>query len=113
MPIQPELSQTLSTSLTLPPIPPSLALTPLFGHPPSTHLHTVYNLYASQIASILWTVEGENVPRRPVIVGVALKKAPSTASTDLPGEDDLELTDAERSLYMEVMKMVFSIVSSS
>ncbi|KAG8887638.1 hypothetical protein FRB98_009253 [Tulasnella sp. 332] len=90
----------------LPPIPPSIALTPLFGQPPSPHLQTLYNLYVSQIASLIWAREGEGGIRRPVVVGVALKLSGASRSDD--EEDDL--TEDERVLFKEVMEMVTDLI---
>jgi len=85
----------------LPSIPSSIALTALLGQPPPD-LHAVYHLYASQIATILWTHEGENALRRPVVVGVALKR---NGPADIE-EDGGALSQADRDLFAEVMTMV-------
>jgi len=68
--------------LTVPPPPPSIELTPLLGHPPSSTLHTYYNLLASQLSTLVWLSEegpesgnvGGALIRRPVVVGLALKR---------------------------------------
>ncbi|KAG8992215.1 hypothetical protein FRB94_014666 [Tulasnella sp. JGI-2019a] len=91
---------------SLPPIPPSIALTPLFGQPPSPHLQTLFNLYVSQIASLIWACEGDSAMRRPVVVGVALK----LSTTSKSAEDEDDLTEDERSLFKEVMEMVLELV---
>lgn len=93
----------------LPPVPPSIALTPLIGQPPSG-LETLYNLYASQVATLLWVDEGPNGPRKPVVVGVALKRSTPPKAID-PAEEEEDkpedpLTEADRDTYQKVMEMV-------
>ncbi|KAF5373667.1 hypothetical protein D9758_000629 [Tetrapyrgos nigripes] len=91
--------------LSLPPPPIALQLTPLLGHAPSEHMQTLHNIYASQIATLVWTSEAESplqVTRRNVIVGIALKK---TAATD-----QSELTEEERETFSGVMSMVKEIL---
>jgi len=93
------------TAPLLPPLPgklpePSLTtvLTPLFGAPPSEHLHDLYSLYANQIAAIIWTAEGAAGLRRPVVVGIALQRRKD--------EEGQGLTERERALFEGVMGMV-------
>ncbi|KZP00062.1 hypothetical protein CALVIDRAFT_595486 [Calocera viscosa TUFC12733] len=95
----------------LPPLPgqlpqPSTAtvLTPLFGAPPSEHLHDLYSLYANQIAAIIWTAEGAAGSRRPVVVGVALQRRKE--------EEGQGLTSRERSVFEDIMKMVMACYGS-
>jgi proteasome assembly chaperone 3 len=58
----------------LPPPPPSITLTPLLG---TTSEQPLVALYASQIATLVWTSDGTVLGgtgnTRPVVVGVALK----------------------------------------
>ncbi|GBE82165.1 hypothetical protein BKA93DRAFT_219783 [Sparassis latifolia] len=92
----------LQPNVTPLPVPPtSIQLTPLLGNAPSDRLHTLYSLYASQIATVLWAEEAGNLlqgDRRGVVVGIALHK---TAET----EDD-GLTEHEREVFHGVMDMV-------
>ncbi|KAI0372919.1 hypothetical protein BV20DRAFT_1014125 [Pilatotrama ljubarskyi] len=88
--------------LPLPVSPPSLQLTPLLGSAPSERIHTLHSLYASQIATLVWTLEEASVlevDRRPVVVGVALAK-----STE-PSESS-ELSAHDRTVFRGVMDMV-------
>jgi proteasome assembly chaperone 3 len=79
-----------SDSPPLPPPPPGIRLTPLFGSAPSEDIRTLHSLYASQIATIVWSAEaaGHLAPlRRKVLVGIALKKvADAGESVPSPGE---------------------------
>ncbi|KAG9028440.1 hypothetical protein FS837_003885 [Tulasnella sp. UAMH 9824] len=101
----------------LPPIPPAIALTPLLGQPPSG-MQTVYNLYASQIAAILWTFEGgDGSSRRPVVVGLALKKSKAAADSALVadvGDEETggaeEASEEDRELFRGVMEMVKEVL---
>lgn len=69
-------SDSEATSTHFPPPPPAIELTPLLGHPPSEELHTFYNLLVSQLSTIIWHSEGSEYGfRRPVVVGLALKKS--------------------------------------
>ena len=63
-------------------------------------MQVLHSLYASQIATIIWTLESEGVmeaSRRSVVVGIALRK--STQS-------DGNLTEAERETFLQVMSML-------
>ncbi|KAF8334341.1 uncharacterized protein EI90DRAFT_3051886 [Cantharellus anzutake] len=78
-------------NLLIPTPPPSIALTPLFGQPPSPKLHTYYSLLASQLSTLVWFSEeagGSVSHRRPVIVGIALKRREGDDTLDeSPGND--------------------------
>ena len=90
----------------LPPPPPSIQLTPLLGSAPTDHLRTLYALYASQIATIIWIAEAGglmDVRRRSVILGLALKKS---------GGEDQGLSEAERETFQQVMGMVRDLVEA-
>lgn len=92
-------------ALLLPPPPPSIQLTPLLGNAPTDHLRTLHALYASQIATLLWTSEAEGLMdsrRRSVIVGLALRKS------DTEGSE--ELTEAERESFHGIMGMITELV---
>jgi hypothetical protein len=83
-------------------------LTPLLGNAPSEHLQTLHCLYASQIATLLWTAGASNpleVFRRPVVVGIALRKSNSP--------DDGSLSEDERSVFTGVMSMVQELVAAA
>jgi len=101
----PTVQKRKSTSepLILPNPPPAIELSRLFGTTPSDEDDLLYSLYASQIATIVWTNDGEDAigERRNVIVGLALRrKAPQER---IPAEDN-------RELYMEVMGMVLELL---
>ncbi|KAI0054152.1 hypothetical protein FA95DRAFT_1579190 [Auriscalpium vulgare] len=84
----------------LPPPHPSIELTPLLGQAPSSHTQALHSLYASQIATLVWTAEAEGLltsSRPGVIVGLALKRP-------LDGQSDGTAVDAET--FHGVMKMV-------
>jgi len=77
-----------STRVIPPAPPPAIELTPLLGHPPTPELHTFYNLLSAQLATVVWSSEeadGNSFggTRRPVVVGIALKR------------DDSDSRDAE------------------
>uniref|UniRef100_A0A0W0FLK6 Proteasome assembly chaperone 3 n=1 Tax=Moniliophthora roreri TaxID=221103 RepID=A0A0W0FLK6_MONRR len=87
----------------LPPVPTAIQLINLLGHAPSDHLRTLHNLYASQIASILWYLEADGPvsqrTRRNVVVGIALRKSESVVNSTGP-------SGIERNLFTAVMVMV-------
>lgn len=94
--------------LLLPPPSPSIQLTPLLGNAPTDHLRTLHALYASQIATVIWTIEAEgliDVNRRSVIVGLALKKSEA--------ESEGDPTNAERETFHGVMGMVKELIKSN
>ncbi|KAI0664645.1 hypothetical protein C8Q70DRAFT_1048865 [Cubamyces menziesii] len=93
--------------LPLPVPPPSLQLTPLLGSAPSERIQTLHSLYASQIATLVWTLEEASVletDRRPVIVGIALAKSPEPAHSS-------ELSDHDRTVFRGVMDLVRELLS--
>lgn len=101
----------------LPPPPDAISLTPLLGTPPKPTLHS---LYTSQIATLVWwTLQELSLPRRPVVVGLALEK--SAHRGELNGEDGLDnsasvadgshdetevLDDEERDRFLDIVSMV-------
>lgn len=102
--LQPSPDEQEPSTSALPPPPPSIQLTPLLGSAPTDHLRTLYALYASQVATIIWIAEaggsmGEG--RRSVILGLALKKS---------GGEDQGLSEAERETFHQVMGMVGDLV---
>ena len=101
-----ELDPAHPNSQPLPSPPAGVQLTTLLGGAPSERMHTLYALYASQIATIIWTVENEGplqVARRSVIVGLALRKF------DEP--NDMELTQREKSTFHRVMTMLYELLN--
>ncbi|GAW01146.1 hypothetical protein LENED_002725 [Lentinula edodes] len=72
IPVTPSAPDTTEpNSPILPPPPIAIQLTPLFGSAPSDRIQTLHNLYASQIATIIWLAETENplqVVRKNVVV---------------------------------------------
>lgn len=97
----PDAAQPNERPLPVP--PPSLQLTPLLGSAPIDRMQTLHSLYASQIATLVWTLEEASVleaDRRPVVVGVALAK-----STSEPAQSS-ELSPHDRTVFRGVMEIV-------
>lgn len=94
--LAPPTAASQPTALSaLPPPPASIALTALLGSAPDPTLHDVY---VSQIATLVWwSLQLASAPRRPVIVGLALKRS--------PGDDEVD-AEAERERFGGVMDMV-------
>ncbi|QRV99974.1 hypothetical protein RhiJN_27993 [Ceratobasidium sp. AG-Ba] len=100
-----------SVPLLPPPPPPALptpptatTLTPLLGHPPDARSVTLFNLYTAQAAAIAWAKAGQ-LSRRPVIVGLALKRIKSgPVSND--EHDDFDISETERATFKEIMTML-------
>ncbi|KAI1794606.1 hypothetical protein LXA43DRAFT_883499 [Ganoderma leucocontextum] len=91
----------------LPVPPPSLQLTPLLGSAPSDRVQTLHSLYASQIATLVWTMEEASVleaDRRAVIVGIALAKSSGPS-------DSSELNPHDRTVFYGVMEMVRELLT--
>ncbi|CUA74951.1 hypothetical protein RSOLAG22IIIB_01585 [Rhizoctonia solani] len=87
----------------LPSPPTAISLSPLVGHPPDSRSLTLFNLYASQAAAIAWSKAGQ-LNRRPVIVGLALKK--TKASSVHMDEDEFAISEEDRETFKEVMSML-------
>jgi len=102
---QPSPGEEEPNASALPPPPPSIQLTPLLGSAPTDHLRTLYALYASQVATILWIAEVGGLTderRRSVVVGLALGRS---------GEEEGQgLSVAERETFHQVMDMVKDLV---
>ena len=99
--LPPELSSDPSV-LSLPPPSPSIQLTPILGQAPSEHGQTLHSLYASQIATLIWTAEAAGAlesGRRGVIVGIALQKSPEQGSTE-----------HEQKVFLGVMGMITELL---
>lgn len=91
----------------LPVPPPSLQLTPLLGSAPSDRVQTLHALYASQIATLVWTMEETSVleaDRRAVIIGIALAKSSGPS-------DSSELSSHDRVTFHGVMEMVRELLT--
>ncbi|KAF4615031.1 hypothetical protein D9613_003115 [Agrocybe pediades] len=105
LPSQQDPSQP--NKIQLPEPSPAIQLTPLLGGSPSPHLQDLYSLYASQIATIIWTEEskvGLEGIRRGVVVGLALYKQGG-------GQED-ENASGEREVFEGVMEMVYDLLQS-
>lgn len=79
---------------------PAIQLTPLLGSAISEELRALQALYASQVATIVWTMESSGLlegSRRPVVVGIALKHNSS-------GINDT------RGTYLDIMKMLVELL---
>ncbi|KAG8734186.1 hypothetical protein FRC11_009842 [Ceratobasidium sp. 423] len=87
----------------LPPPPTAISLAPLVGHPPDPRSLTLFNLYVSQAAAIAWSKAGQ-LNRKPVIVGLALKR--TKASTAREDDDDFTVSDEDRETFKEIMAML-------
>ncbi|KIK57737.1 hypothetical protein GYMLUDRAFT_262906 [Collybiopsis luxurians FD-317 M1] len=99
VPVTPSAPDPLQPNLPKLPSPPiAIQLVPLLGAASSDHVQTLHNLYASQIATIVWLADSESplqVSRKKVIVGIALRKS---------GENgESELSEAERVTFYGVM----------
>jgi len=90
--------------MPLPTPSPAIHLTPLLGNAPSEHMQILHSLYASQIATLIWTTEAEESlesERRGVVVGLALRK---TAEAE-----GLTLSDHERKVLSGVCTPGYSV----
>ena len=91
-----------SEPLILPKPPPAIELSKVFGTAPSDEDDLLYSLYASQIATTVWTSNAEDAiggERRNVMVGLALKKKVDSGGLE-----------GEREIYMQVMEMVMELL---
>ncbi|KAH9951451.1 hypothetical protein B0H21DRAFT_719065 [Amylocystis lapponica] len=103
-PPPPDPSQPNAISLPTPPA--SIQLTPLLGNASTERLRTLYSLYASQLATNIWTAESEDMlegDRRMVVVGLALRR-----SVEAEG---MGLSAHEKNVFYGVMGMVNELVS--
>ncbi|KAI0723953.1 hypothetical protein C8T65DRAFT_628008 [Cerioporus squamosus] len=94
----------------LPVPPPSLQLTPLLGSAPTERIHTLHSLYASQIATLVWTLEEASVmeaDRRAVVVGIALAKTSGAV------DSSSELSSYDRRVFYGVMEMVRDLLAQN
>jgi len=67
-------------------------------------MRTLYSLYASQIATIVWLhgSASEETSRRSVVVGLALKP--------LKDVDDMEVTDGQRKTFYGIMETLRQVL---
>ncbi|RDB21439.1 hypothetical protein Hypma_011672 [Hypsizygus marmoreus] len=90
----------------LPPPPAAIQLTPLLGSAPSEHMQTLFSLYASQIATIVWVQQSTHSltpSRRSVVVGLALRKSEET--------EDGGITEREKTVFEGVMSMLYEVLN--
>lgn len=84
---------------------PAIQLTSLLGGAPSADLQTLQFLYASQIATIIWTAESqmglENC-RRSVVIGLALAKS---------NEQETDEGSSQREVFEGVISMVHMLLN--
>ena len=107
-PLPPVPSADSTLEQTIPPPSASIQLTPLLGVAQSEHLETLHSIYASSIATLVWTYEAEGSlggDRRAIVVGVALKKSGDVAS------DTVGLTEHERTVFFGVMEVLRELLS--
>ncbi|KAI0649215.1 hypothetical protein C8Q79DRAFT_949442 [Trametes meyenii] len=91
----------------LPIPPPSLQLIPLFGSAPTERIQTLHSLFASHIATLVWTLEEANAleaDRRAVVVGIALAKPPQPSQSS-------ELSTHDRAVFRGVMDIIRELLS--
>ena len=94
-----------SNAGSLPPVHPSIDLTYLFGHAPSSDHQTLYSSYAAQVATLVWTSERYaqgGSSHAPVVVGVALK-APRSSE---------RVSDTDRATFLQIMDLVREILGT-
>ncbi|KAF8965264.1 hypothetical protein BDZ97DRAFT_1904150 [Flammula alnicola] len=103
--LPPSAEASQPNKILLPEPSPATELVPLLGSAPSAHLQTLHSLYASQIATIIWTEESKNgleAFRRSVVVGLALKS----------GNPEDGAGQGEREVLEGVMSMVYDLLRS-
>lgn len=83
---------------------PAIEVTQLSGSAQTPHMGTLYSLYATHIATLLWTLNAPQVTndddRRNVVVGIALKKSQDAS------DDDAGLSIEEQTTYKGLMQMI-------
>ena len=105
-PLPPPVITEDSAQLALPTPPPSLQLTPLLGAPQSEHLDTLHSLYASSVATLVWTHEAARTlgaERRAVVIGIALRKGDEASGG--------ELSEHERKVFFGVMERLRELLT--
>lgn len=105
-PLNPAPAPTPNDPNPLPPISPAIQTTQLLGQAPTEHLQTLHSLYASQIATLIWTYEGNLsalIPRRNIITAISLKQSQT--------KEEETVADEERALFRAVMEMVDELLT--
>lgn len=100
-----QASSSTSILASLPPPPVGITLLPLLGAPPNQPL---YELYTSQLATLIWwSLQEVSAPRRPVVIGLALARG-GTTSEGMGGrdEEDTGVSEEERERFAAVCGMV-------
>ncbi|EJD03995.1 uncharacterized protein FOMMEDRAFT_155118 [Fomitiporia mediterranea MF3/22] len=92
--------------------PAAVELTTLFGSAPSGRIATLHSLYATHIATLVWTMNStdkaaDNGDRRNIIVGLALKK-----QVDDRG-DSAVLSEREQAIFRGVIKTIVELVQGT
>lgn len=99
---------------SLPPPAAGTNLLPLLGAPPNQAL---YELYASQLATLVWwSLQEKGARRRPVVLGLALNRLGRGADTEADGgggagdgdadEDEAALSELERERFAAICGMI-------
>jgi len=91
-----------SNDNSLPPVHPSIDLTYLFGHAPSSDQQTLYSSYAAQVAMLVWTSEQYGTSHIPVVVGVALKAPRSSEGA----------SNVDRVMFLQIMELVREVLGN-
>jgi proteasome assembly chaperone 3 len=95
-----------TSSEEVPEPPASIQLTTLFGAAPSERIQTLHSIYATHVATLVWVSEAESIvpaPRRPVIVGIALKLL-REENSDEAYERDKDIFNAAMKLLRELLQ---------
>lgn len=118
MPSTRSISATTDDSSTrllsmLPTPSPSISLLPLIGAPLQ---QTQHDFYVSQIATIIWwlletnalsgSANGGSKARRPVVVGLALKRRGKSSLENSDDEESDEMSEGDRRGFAEIMSMI-------
>ena len=101
-PLPPPLILNLSNlgQYAWPTPPAAIQLIPLFGSTPTEHMRTLYSLYASQLATIIWCHGVGEHPRQSVVVGLALIRS-----------ENEEVAEYEKTVFQGVMVMLHEILT--
>lgn len=93
---------------SLPRPDPSMAVLSLFGAAPSRHVALLHEMYAIQTAAIIFDSAASAGEResRPVMLGIALKRAQASTDGDSDDEDVSGISETERAVFGQVMEMV-------
>jgi hypothetical protein len=69
------------------------------GTSPSANHKTILEIYASQIATLVWSSSPAH--RSPVVVGLGMRKQPPSTE-----EDNTAIEEDSRDMFFEIMDMV-------